>query len=49
MYVCHDSGFNKISKTDIKKRKSKNTQCYAKIDIRIKLTTKDTKKKKMSL
>ncbi|KAF0706052.1 SWIM-type domain-containing protein, partial [Aphis craccivora] len=45
IYVCHHSDFNKISKTDNKRGRSKNTQCNAMIDIKIKLTTKDTKKK----
>lgn len=45
VYVCHHSGFNKVCSKNNKRGRSKNTECNAKIEIKIKLTTKDTKKK----
>ena len=43
--MCHHSGFNKVSIDNNKKGRSKNTECKAQIDIKIKLNTKDTRKK----
>jgi len=43
--MCHHSGFNKVSIENNKKGRSKNTECKAQIDIKIKLITRDTKKK----
>lgn len=43
--MCHHSGFNKVSIEKNKKGRSKNTECKAQIDIKIKLSTRDTKKK----
>lgn len=43
--MCHHSGFNKINNKSNKRGKSKNTECKARIDVKIKLTTKDTCKK----
>lgn len=45
VFVCHHSAFQKKKKILNVKGKSKNTNCPAKIDITIKLTTKDTCKK----
>lgn len=43
--MCHHSGFNKVNSKSNKRGKSKNTECQARIDVKIKLTTKDTCKK----
>ncbi|KAL5246125.1 hypothetical protein ACI65C_013533 [Semiaphis heraclei] len=45
VYMCHHSGFNKVNSKSNKRGKSKNTECQARIDVKIKLTTKDTCKK----
>lgn len=42
---CHHSSFHKKTPKENNKGKSKNSDCQAKIDILIKLSTKDTKKK----
>ena len=43
--MYHHSGFNKVNNKSNKRKKSKNTECQAGIDVKIKLTTKDTCKK----
>lgn len=43
--MCHHSGFKKVSSENNKRGRSKNTECKAQIDIKIKLTTRDTQKK----
>ncbi|KAL5239487.1 hypothetical protein ACI65C_006897 [Semiaphis heraclei] len=45
IYVCHHSGVNKVDKALNRKGKSKNCGCESKIDIKIKLTNSNTKKK----
>lgn len=45
IFKCHHSSFRKKAANENNKGKSKNSGCEAKIEILIKLSTKDTKKK----
>ncbi|XP_050306392.1 uncharacterized protein LOC126743376 isoform X2 [Anthonomus grandis grandis] len=44
-FLCHHSGYRRVDQEKNKKGKSKNCNCAASINILIKLSTKDTKKK----
>jgi len=44
-YVCHHSAFQKVSQGENKRGLSKNTSCKAKLNCKIKNSTRDTRKK----
>lgn len=45
VFVCHHTGLRRVTPEENRRGKSKNTDCKAEIDIYVKLTTGNTKKK----